>query len=79
MSRSIDARTVTIAASIWRPGHELRTIRGAGAFVAKTEEKAMKIEVCRPKRVVRPWRPVIDLRGRHPRVHRGYRARTGQS
>lgn len=35
----------------------------------------MKVEVYKSKRVVRPWLPVIDLRGRHPRVHRGYKAR----
>jgi len=35
----------------------------------------MRIEMRTPKRVVRPWRPTIDLRGRHPRVYRGYRAR----
>ena len=37
----------------------------------------MRIEVRAPKkheRIVRPWRPTIDLRGRHPRVYRGYRA-----
>ena len=35
----------------------------------------MRIEMRAPKRVVRPWRPTIDLRGIHPRVYRGYRAR----
>jgi hypothetical protein len=29
-----------------------------------------------PGRKVRPWPPIkIDLTGRHPRVHRGYRYR----
>jgi hypothetical protein len=38
----------------------------------------MRIEVRtpkEPKRVFRPWQPTIDLRGRHPRIYRGYRAR----